>query len=532
MYQEIQHRHSLADLLSGLSYRCTQTDISKVQVDSLAIDSRMLRAGALFFAVEGAKDNGLRFLQDAISKGAVAAVLREGQELDESFLKANIPLVEVKDVRLFLAECAARFYGEPSNEVFCVGVSGTNGKTSISWIIANVLRKLGLGANLCGTLGISESAFGPLTFSETNNSTPDPLSIQQLLFESRKQGARAAVFEATSQGLVQKRTWGVQWNAAIFSNLTRDHLDLHGSMEEYAESKLKFYVDELAASKKDLRQKWAVLNWADPFSRTIAQRMEQARVGAKILRFDPRPQESAQREAELSAYVQSFESDVSGLKIKARVLSEDISLSSRLLGAYNVENILAALTLLFAANEELGVSREDILRALEAVPAVPGRLESVLPQDAAFSVLVDYAHTPDALEQVLRSVRPLCRGRLIVVFGCGGDRDRGKRPLMGKVAEALADLVVLTSDNPRTESPESIIREIKEGFSPGALNSGSYLLELDRRKALELSMAKAEVADVIVVAGKGHEPYQIIGDEKFDFSDQEICREIYTALKN
>ncbi len=478
-----------------------------IEVHSIHSDSRALEPGGLFFAIRGAKHDGTAFIGAAIRNGAVAVVIESGgSEADADYAATSVPVIPVANIRAVYSAACASIHSEPSRKLDCFGVTGTNGKTSVSWIIAHALDALGQRSGILGTLG--ESIVGG-AFQSLDNTTPDALTVHRFLSRALNAGCSAAALEATSQGVVQHRTSAVEWNAAIFTNLTRDHLDLHGTMDEYERAKTRFFTEELSQSGK--AKKVAVINIDDEAGSRIAQRLraehpEMETVGYSFLR-------------EAQGTAKNFIPSIDRSQFEAKLLGETVRLSSRLIGAFNVYNLLAAATCLRA----VGFSAAKIAEAFESVPPVPGRLE-VVPA-GKFHVVVDYAHTPDGLIKAQQSLRPLTGARLITVFGCGGDRDRGKRPLMGQAVAELSDVGVLTSDNPRTEDPERIIDDIVPGLSAGGSRTGfGHFREADRKKAISWAISAAREGDVVLIAGKGHEDYQEIHGVRYPFSDQEVCR--------
>jgi len=475
-----------------------------IEVSTVACDSREVLPGTLFFAIRGAKHDGSAFVADAVRKGAAAIVIESGREIPA--ISGRTPVIEVPNVRAAYSRAAAAVHSHPSSKLDCIGVTGTNGKTSVAWIISYALSTLGRRSAMLGTLG--ESIAGG-AFEALENTTPDAATVQRFLARACESRCSAATLEATSQGIVQHRTSAVQWNAGVFTNLSRDHLDLHGTMEDYEAAKARFFTDELARSGKSNRL--AVFNVDDEAGLRMYQLVKNNHPDIRAVSY------ALSRKADGRA--ENFNPAIDRSEFEATLFGEKITITSRLIGAFNVLNLLGAAACLTA----YGFSAAEVARAFETVAPVPGRLE-VLPA-GGFHVVVDYAHTPDGLVKAQQSLRPLTRGRLITVFGCGGDRDRGKRPLMGGAVAELSDVGVLTSDNPRTEDPERIIDDIEPGLQTTAKRPGFVALrEADRRKAISLALSEAKKGDVVLIAGKGHEDYQEIQGVRYPFSDQEICR--------
>ena len=489
-----------ASRVSGNSGQWQETVIS-----SVVNDSRKCVPGALFFAVRGSKIDATAFLNDALAKGAAAVIVEEPAPPVETF---PVPLISVPDIRECLAEAASVFYGRPTGAMRSIGVTGTNGKTSVAWLLGNLLPALGEPAAVVGTLGFAfaKKALAIEDFQTTSNTTPDPLDVFRFLAAAREQGARALAAEATSQAVVQKRTITIEWDSGIFTNLTRDHLDLHGTLENYAAIKSRFFTEELVRSPKT--KKTAVINIDDEVGRRICAELAGAPV--KCCTYSTC--------SKADAYTTSSEVTLNGTRLEAVLFGESAVIESRLIGRFNLSNILAAVACLVS----LGFEPEEVVNAVKDVPPVPGRLELVA--QAPIHVFVDYAHTPDALVNVQQSLRDLEPRRLITVFGCGGDRDRGKRPLMGRVVAEMSDLAVVTSDNPRSEEPDKIIEDILPGIA-GAARPSHFCYEViaDRRAAVEFAVSAARPGDAVLVAGKGHEDYQEIKGVKHPFLDRNVC---------
>lgn len=510
---------SLKELFAGLEPQIEIPPHARdVAITAIAVHSSEAVPGALFFAVPGAKADGLRFVPDAAARGAVAVVIPDSTAPEDAVaLGARFPDIAVcrtPDVRRALSFAATTWNGRPADDLLAVGVTGTNGKTSVSWILTEAFARLGRSAVYVGTLGIKHvDESGSTVFRhETPNTTPDATLIQRALAERRRHGARAAVIEVTSQGLVQRRTADVSWDAAAFTNLTRDHLDLHGTMEAYGDAKRLLFFDELRRSAK--RHRVAAVNVDDPFGAALAADLKRD-AGITVVTCST----SGRSGADVAAA--GVDGSLSLTRIDCAIFGKRLLLESSLIGLFNVSNLLVATATLVG----LGFTAERIAEVIREVPQVPGRLELV--GASGVHVVVDYAHTPDALDKAQRSLRALGSGRLITVFGCGGDRDRGKRPLMAAAVEELADVAVVTSDNPRTEDPERIIADVVAGFGTGSSGRRcERIARTDRREAIREAIRIARAGDIVLIAGKGHEDYQDVGGTKHPFSDQEVCRSI------
>lgn len=417
---------------------------------------------------------------------------------------------EVADPRQFLAEVCAKFYAYPSSHLKVFGVTGTNGKTTCASILRSIFTGAGKRCAEIGTLGLSLFAphsLVPELHLETGFTTPDAPTLQKLLADLLNDGVTHVVMELSSHAAALGRIHGLDLDGVLFTNLTQDHLDFHGSMAAYEDAKKRIFTDVLPAPVASLKEKWAVLNGNDPAGRRIF-----AAIPARV-------------QKDFYGHGVNFEiqeHSVAGMEIV--VNSGEYRLSTKLIGAFNGENLVGSAQL---ARHSGDVAVAEIEEAIAKFTGAKGRLERVSPLGSAKSVFVDYAHTPDALAKTLETLRELKSetSQLWVVFGCGGDRDRSKRPLMGRVAESLADRLVLTSDNPRSEDPRVILSDIRQGLSPAA--QGRVVIEADRERAISHALAAMADGDLCVVAGKGHEEYQIVGQEKLPFSDQKVCREFF-----
>ena len=472
-------------------------------VTGLTDDSRRVSPGGLFVAVKGTQSDGHRFLAQAVAAGAGAIVVETGRVSGETLASIGIPVIQVGDSRRALGLLASRFYGDPSRRLKMIGVTGTNGKTTATYLCKAILEAAGVRAGLIGTVAY---LFGEERVAATHT-TPGPLELQGLLRRMADAGMQAVVMEVSSHALALDRTAGCQFGTAVFTNLTQDHLDFHADMEDYFGAKLRLFT-VLAPEAR------AIANGDDPYGKRV---IEATRARAWTFAIDG--------PADLRA--EDVRVSLSGVRFTARTPAGPVALRSPLVGRHNVHNILAAVAVGLAQ----GVPLEAIAAGVAALKNVPGRFEQV---DAGqpFTVVVDYAHTEDALYRLLTTAQTVRTGRIITVFGCGGDRDRGKRPKMGRVAARYSDVVVVTSDNPRTEDPGAIIREILPGVEAGLREAGRgrYLVHADRRAAIAEAIRLAQPGDLVLIAGKGHEDYQIIGKDKHPFDDCVVAREAIKAL--
>ncbi|KZX50826.1 UDP-N-acetylmuramoyl-L-alanyl-D-glutamate--2,6-diaminopimelate ligase [Stutzerimonas frequens] len=460
---------------------------SDVLIRELTLDSRKVRGGDLFLAVPGLQQDGRDHVADAIARGA-AAVAYESEGLAEPLAGAAV-MVPVLHLSNQLSAIAGRFYGEPSRNLRLVGVTGTNGKTSVSQLIAQALDRLGEPCGIIGTLG--NGFHGQL--EQGRHTTPDAIGVQATLASLKQEGAKAVAMEVSSHGLDQGRVAALDFDVAVFTNLSRDHLDYHVTMDAYGAAKARLFDFPCLRCR--------VVNIDDGFGRELAGREHESRLITYSLE-DP------------SAYLFCAEARLDDDGIHARLITPqgERSLRSPLLGRFNVSNVLAAVGALLGMDYPL----DEILNVLPELEGPTGRMQRLGGGDHPL-VVVDYAHTPDALEKVLTALRPHARGRLLCLFGCGGDRDSGKRPLMAEVAERLADGIVVTDDNPRNEAPERILDDIRSGF----VNPETVTFVHGRAQAIAGLIAAANADDVVVLAGKGHEDYQEIRGERLPFSDIE-----------
>jgi len=460
-------------------------------VEGIAYDSRRVQRNGLFVALRGEKNDGHEFIGQAIEKGASVIVA----EREEKNPRATCLLVE--NTRTALADLAATFYGMPARRLKLAAVTGTNGKTTTTFLIKHICEKAGLR---CGLIGTVRYEIGERVLPAART-TPESLDLQELLAQIANAGCRAAAMEVSSHALAQERTRGLEWDVAVFTNLTQDHLDYHGTMENYFESKAKLFTQ--LAQQQTKGKPVAVVNIDDRYGEQLLDKIDKK---ISVITFGM----GARADFRASNYRMEFGG--TSYQLDARGKSYLVRLP--LIGRFNVANSMAAL----AAANALGINLREAVRSLGKSPQVPGRLEMV-PAKRQFQVFVDYAHTPDALLNVLKTLRGLEPRRLIAVFGCGGDRDRQKRPLMGRVADQNADYSIITSDNPRKEDPNAIISEIEKGFG-----SDRYERVAERPEAIARAIALAQPRDIILIAGKGHETYQEFADHTVPFDDIQVAR--------
>ncbi|MBI4614364.1 MAG: UDP-N-acetylmuramoyl-L-alanyl-D-glutamate--2,6-diaminopimelate ligase [Planctomycetes bacterium] len=464
-----------------------------LDIRGLADDSRKVSRGDLFFAVRGTALDGHRFVPEALDRGAQAVVCER-----DDCLPRPVPGLVVEDSRRAMALLAHAFYGCPASKLLSVGVTGTNGKTTTTYLVREILREAGMRPGLIGTVGYSFGG-GQHPIGQT---TPGALELARLLSFFVGADCRSLVMEVSSHALDQHRVEGIEYRAGVFTNLTRDHLDYHENFARYLDAKAKLF-EGLPADGV------AILNRDVPESLALA-----GRTGARCLYYGFTPG------AEVVGRVERMTLD--GTRFALALGGGHYQVDSRLIGRYNVSNMLAAA----ATAHGLGIDAGAIVSGLEGLSGVPGRLERIQ-ADLPFHVLVDYAHTEDALQNVLSTVRGLVRRRILLVFGCGGNRDRGKRGPMGRVASRFADRLWVTSDNPRNEDPEAIARQV----TAGVLSGTDCTLELDREAAIRQAIDAAEPGDLVLVAGKGHEDYQEIGGRRIPFDDREVARHAILARK-
>ncbi len=480
----------LAKLLRGVEVRSMGAS-GDLEISEIAYDSRQVNAGTLFVAIRGEKTDGNKFVPDAVARGAAAVVSEQG---NPGTLPADFPWIQVANARKALATTAANFYARPAEILKLIGITGTNGKTTISYLVDSILRAAGCEVGLLGTIGyrlVRESRPAP-------NTTPESLDLQKYLAEIVRAGGTHAVLEASSHALAQDRLWGCPFAVAIFTNLTRDHLDYHKTFDEYFSAKRRLFEGAGAGAPAT-----GVVNRDDEYGQKLVG------LAKRTLTYGLEPgADIVTRKPALS---------LTGIEFAAETPAGKIEIRSKLVGRPNVYNVLAAI----GAGVALGLPKEVIATGIAQLSAVPGRFERV-EAGQPFLVVVDYAHTDDALRNLLATAKELNPdGRIITLFGCGGDRDRTKRPLMGEAAGRGSEIVVLTSDNPRSEDPLLIINDVIVGVQR---TKARLLVEVDRQKAIAMALDEARAGDIVLLAGKGHETYQVLRDRTIEFDDREIAR--------
>jgi UDP-N-acetylmuramoyl-L-alanyl-D-glutamate--2,6-diaminopimelate ligase len=493
---------TIEEILSGVTLRPgtrIPAELGTASVTGLEYDSRRVGPGFLFFAFPGARADGREFAQQAIEKGAVAVV----SELPaaEGFLG---PWIEVEHGRQALALAARKFYRHAVERLKLTGVTGTNGKTTTTFLIDAVLRAAGMTTAVVGTIEYRIAG----EVRPAVNTTPESLDLYRLFQELQQAGGTHATMEVSSHALALGRVYGITFHTAVFTNLTRDHLDFHHTMEEYfAAKRLLFAPQRTAAAQNNAAPEWAVINFDDPYGRQIPPSPHTLRYGFE-------------EGADLRG--SSLEMNFDGLRFTVQHGRERVQLTSPLVGKFNAYNILAAC----GAALSYGLDWTTITSAIANSPRVPGRFESVQ-QGQPFLIVVDYAHTDDALRNVISVARELHPKRVITLFGCGGDRDRAKRPLMAQAAAQASDYVVLTSDNPRSEDPINIMNDALVGLRRF---DTPHTIEPDRAKAIRAALKEARAGDIVILAGKGHETYQVLKDRVIHFDDREVARDVLREL--
>ena len=482
----------LSEVLKGIEEIEVRGDL-EIDVPSIAYDSRKVENGGMFVAIVGFKTDGHNYIESAIQSGAKIIAMQEGA-YDAGMIPEGITVVFSKDTRKFLPMVACNFYGNPTRELKVVGVTGTKGKTTTTYMIKSILEHAGKKVGLIGTIAnyVGDKCY------ESERTSPESLDLQRMFREMVNNKCDVAVMEVSSHSLALDRVWGIDFDIGVFTNLTQDHLDFHKTFDNYLAAKAKLFT----------MCKEGFVNCDDMYAKKL---MDMATCPITTYGIDNNPFVSARDIIITNSY--------SDFKMPFNKVIQRIKVD--IPGRFTVYNALAAI----CVSIRLGAGVEDVLAGLENVK-VPGRSE-VVPTTRNFTVIVDYAHTPDSLENILKASKVYTKGKIICVFGCGGDRDTAKRPMMGEIAGKLAGYTVITSDNPRSEKPEEIIRQIEEGLKK---TNGKYKVIVDRKKAIEHALRKAEKGDLILIAGKGHETYQEINGEKHHFDDREVVKELVAKL--
>ncbi len=483
-------RMKLGDLLKETEAR-VPAGAAETEIRQVACDSRKVQLRALFFALHGAKADGNAFIRDAVGRGAGAIV---SEDAAPPAIPESVAWIQVREARKALAVTAANFLGHPAEALQLTAVTGTNGKTTTTSLIDAIIKASGAKTGLFGTIAYHT----PLGDYPAPNTTPESLDLQGFLAEIRDAGGKYAVLEASSHSLMMERLWGCHFAAAVFTNLTREHMDYHKTFDDYFAAKRRLF-EGTGAGVPEI----AVVNSDDEYGKRLLG------LAKKTVTYG--------LESDADITTKKFQLTFNGLTFAAQTPNGKVQVMSSLVGRINVYNILAAI----GAAQALGLSNETIETGITSLESVSGRFQRI-DLGQPFFVVVDYAHTDDALENLIRTARELNpKGRIITLFGCGGEKDRTKRPVMGEVTGRLSDLTILSSDNPKSEDPLKIISDIIVGLQKTA---GKYLIEPDREKAIGLAMDEARAGDIVLLAGKGHENYQILADRRLDFDDREVAR--------
>ena len=479
--------HNLKDLLYGIK------DAPPIKYNNICDDSRYVNKGTVFFAIKGLSSDGCDFIESAINSGACAVIYEPPYDL--SNIETSIPIIAVDDLKLEIANIVSRHYESSINEMSIIGVTGTNGKTTVSRLIHQGFKKIGYKSGYIGTLG-----YGLENLNLNELTTPSCMKLHKILSEFQNSGVEYVVMEISSHAIDQKRIEGINFNTVIFTNLSRDHIDYHGNMENYGETKAKLFLERQSKIK--------IININDSFGRSLIERVDEEVISTSI--------EPINIDKDKFISVTKYETNGSGFDIDLKSSWGTFITHVPLLGTFNIENVIQTIALFLSH----GFSMSKIQTIIEGMKAPSGRMESVNMDNNHLlpKVLVDFSHTPDALKLSLQSIRDHYDGKIWCVFGCGGDRDRGKRKMMGNIAERYADYVIVTSDNPRNENPEKIISDILEGIS------SKVETIVSREEAINFAIMKANKNEIILIAGKGHESYQKIGEETLEFSDHKISK--------
>lgn len=491
----------LNEVVTDLKIGVLQGDLDS-RIAGIAYDSRNVETDYLFVCIEGFTDDGHNYIEEAIDSGATALLVEKEVEVD-----SEVTVIKTDDTRLGLAEVSAAFYDYPSQELKVIGVTGTNGKTTNTYLIESILKKAGYKPGLIGTI---KNKVGDQTF-DSQRTTPEALDINKLLAQMVDKGVTHVVMEVSSHALDLNRVAKIDFDVAIFTNITQDHLDFHDSFSEYLAAKKKLF-----SGLEDSSEKTAVINIDDPYSDEFLEA-----ASSKVLTY------GIEKDANLKA--KDITISPTGVEFGLESTAGEIELDLNITGLFNVYNTLSAI----GAGLSLGVGLKQIKAGLEEIQGIAGRFE-IIEEAKDFGVIVDYAHTPDSLRNILETAHDFVKGRIIVVFGCGGDRDKDKRPIMGQVAVELGDFAVVTSDNPRSEDPAEIIADIEAGIKEKDKikdEDGDYIIIEDRAEAINYGIESAQSDDLVFIVGKGHETYQTFKDKTIPFDDREVARRSLAELR-
>ena len=465
-----------------------------IEIENIKYNSKDVEMGDIFVAIKGSHFDGHNFIEDAIKKGACAVVHQNNKTY------SNITNIVVSESRKALAQLSDRFYNSPSKSLKLIGITGTNGKTTTSYLIKSIIETSGEKVGLLGTISYrieNECIDASLT-------TPESLEMHSFFNKINKLKAKYAVLEVSSHSLKQNRTYGLKFHSAVFTNISRDHLDYHQNMEDYINSKLMLFA------QLDDKGSFAIINTDDVVSERIIKNVKRNYFNYSITKKS-------------DIYPINYEINFNGIRLTANTPKGEININSKLIGSFNIYNILAAI----GVGIGLDIDSDAIKRGIELIENVPGRAEK-LELRQKYNIIIDYSHTPDSLFNIISTMKRITKGRVIAVFGCGGDRDKGKRPIMGRIAEENADITIITSDNPRTEDPNQIISDIVQG-----IKKKENIIQIpDRKKAIFKALSIAEESDSVLILGKGHETYQIIGNKKIHFNDKEVVTEFFKKERN
>ncbi|WP_042681477.1 UDP-N-acetylmuramoyl-L-alanyl-D-glutamate--2,6-diaminopimelate ligase [Anaerosalibacter massiliensis] len=486
----------IKNLIEGLEIEKIHGDLEK-DIKGIGYDSRKIDLDYLFVAIEGFESDGHKYIQEAIKRGAIALVVEKDIKLD----REDITIIRVEDGRDSLARISSNFYGKPSQNMKVIGVTGTNGKTSITYLVKSILDRVNKNTGVIGTMG---SVIDGEVLS-TENTTPESLWIQRYLYTMLKEGTKHCVMEVSSHSLDLKRVEYCNFDIGVFTNLSRDHLDYHNTVENYFNAKLKLFY---------MTNKCNIINIDDKYGRRIIEETKNLDISTITYGIEKKS----------TIYATDIEYHLKGVDFKLNTPKGSIDISFNIPGEFSVYNALAAASVAYC----YGIDLKGIKEGLEAVEGIRGRFE-IVPTNEDFSVIIDFAHTPDGLEKVLSTIKEFAEGRIVAVFGAGGNRDRTKRPIMGESVGKYADFLIVTSDNPRNEEPMRIIDDVVEGVKKV---NNNYIKVVDRKEAIEYAIKNAKPKDIILLAGKGHETYTIIGNEVLPFDERQIVLDFLKEIKN